>query len=94
MDCEPKGEQPFPSTTWAWRQRKIRRPAGGHSDSAPKGRRWFGLPPRDPSVPLKISVKFRGGPECWYEIHARGGMARYPGWICIHDVMSDINRQT
>lgn len=85
-------EHEFRSTTWEWRKTKIRRPAGGHSGSAPKALRWFSLPPRNPRQPLTISVKFRGGPECWYEIHARGQVGRVPGWLCIHDLMVEINR--
>lgn len=85
-------EQPFSSTTYAWKRVKVRRPAGGHSDSQPKAGRWFRLPPRNPREPLTIKVKFRGGPECWYEIHARGSIGRFHGATAIHDIMDEINR--
>lgn len=93
MGPERKTEQPFPTTTWEWKQVKVRRPAGGHSGSAPKAPRWFRLPPRNPREPLTIKVKFRGGSECWYEVHARGSIGRFPGYIAIHDIMSEINRR-
>lgn len=80
------------STTWEWRQTKIRRPPEGHSDSRPKAGRWFRFPPRNPRVPLTVSVSYRGGPEAWYEVHARGSVGRFPGYVCLHDVMAEINR--
>lgn len=85
-------EHQFSSTTWEWRKTKIRRPAGGHSGSAPKALRWFRLPPRDPRQVLTVTVKLRGGPECWYELHARGQVGRFPGWVALHDVMAEINQ--
>lgn len=90
----PSGsEQPFGSTTWEWRQVMIRRPAGGHSDSAPKGHRWKRLPRRNPRDPLTVTVKLRGGPEAWVELHARGDMARLPGWVTIAEVVLMLNGQ-
>lgn len=81
-----------PSTTWAWVPVKIRRPAGGQ-ETAPKGRsRFWSRPKRDPRQTLTLSIKYRGGPGCWYEVHARGCVARYPGIVALHDVMTDINR--
>jgi hypothetical protein len=79
------------STSWQWKQVKVRRPPEGHSGSQPKAGFWRRFPARNAREPLKITVKFRGGPECWYEVHARGSIGRYPGYICIHDIMSDIN---
>lgn len=70
----------------------MRRPAGGHSDSASKTHRWFKRLPRNPREPLTLSVKLRGGPECWYEVHARGEVGRFPGSVCLHDVMREINQ--
>lgn len=81
-----------PSTTWDWRKVRISCPAGGHQDSAPKALRWRFRPPRNPRVPLTMTVKFRGGAEAWYEIHSRGGVGRFPGHVCLHDVMDEINR--
>lgn len=85
-------EQPFPSTTFEWKLVKVRRPAGGQKHSQPKAGRWWSRPPRNPREPLTVSVKFRGGPECWYEIHARGGVGRFIGTTSIHDIMVEINR--
>lgn len=79
-----------PSTTSAWRYGKIRRPAGGQGDSGPKGHRWRRLPPRNAREPLTIKVKYRGGPEAWVEIHARGDVGRYPGHAYLVDVLSDL----
>lgn len=39
-----------------------------------------------------MSVTYRGGPECWWEIKARGEVWRVPGVIALHDVMRHIER--
>lgn len=93
MDQLDSIENVFPSTTWEWRRVKVRRPPEGHSGRSPKARRFFHLPPRDPRVPLNVSIKYRGGPEAWYEIHARGTIARYPGWVSIDEIMAEVNRR-
>jgi hypothetical protein len=85
-------EQTFPSTTWEWRKIKIARPPEATRAVSTKSRRFFGLPPRNPREILTIRIKFRGGAEAWYEVHARGSIARYPGHLALHDVMRDINR--
>lgn len=75
-----------------WQDRKVRVPAGGQKRVAAGARRFFHLPPRNAREPLTIKVKFRGGAECWYEVHARGSVARYHGATAIHDVMREINQ--
>ena len=76
-----------------WKRVKIRRPPEAHSGSRPKGDYWRRLPPRNGREPLKVSVKYRGGAQAWYEIHARGGVLRVTGDTALHDVMSRINNQ-
>lgn len=71
---------------------KISPTAGGQQRGTPKASRWFHLPKRNSREPLTIKVKLRGGAECWYEIHARGSVGRFPGHVCLHDVMREINR--
>lgn len=70
--------------------RRVRRRPKGQQDSRPKGGRWSRRAKVNPRDPLTISVKFRGGPECWYEIHARGSMGRFPGYVSLHDAMHEI----
>lgn len=79
------------STTWEWRRVKIRRPAGGQTDQPPKASFWRRFPRRDAREPITISMKLRGGPECWIEVHARGSIGRYPGSTALWDVLADIN---
>jgi hypothetical protein len=38
-------------------------------------------------------VKFRGGPEAWVEVHARGDMARVPGDMPIATLVLWMNSQ-
>jgi len=91
MDTTQDANTSLESPRWEWRRVKMRRPAGGHSDSRPKGGRWRWVGPRDPRQPLTLSIKFRGGPECWYEVHARGQVGRFPGYVSIHEIMDEIN---
>lgn len=79
-----------PSTTWTWRRVRVssgapqpgRAPgeAGHHAPLARRNRR----------EPLTLSVSFRGGPECWWEIKARGRTWRRPGSLALHDVLSQL----
>ena len=85
-------EPPFPSATWVWRRTKIRRPPEAQGPVTAKPWRFSGLPPRSGRESALISVKYRGGPEAWYEIKARGRTVRYPGWVCLSDLMQEINQ--
>lgn len=49
------------------------------------------LSPRNPREPLTIQVKYRGGPECWWEISARGATIRRPGSLALHDVLRELS---
>lgn len=60
-------------------------------DSAPKGHRWMQLPRRNPRTPLTCTVKLRGGPEAWVEIHSRGDFARVPGYVTIAELVYWMN---
>jgi hypothetical protein len=71
----------------------VRRPAGGQSAQRPSGHRWYKLPRRNPRDPLTCTVKFRGGPEAWVEVHARGDMARVPGDMPIATLVLWMNSQ-
>lgn len=82
----------MPSTTWEFKRVRVRRPPNGQKGSPPKAVRWFRLPHRNPREPLTIKVKYRGGEECWYEVHARGEVGRFPGYVALHDVMREINQ--
>lgn len=82
-----------PSTTFAWKYVKVGRPPEASTQPARKGRRFRLLPPRNPRDPLKITVKLRGGAEQWIEVHARGDLARYPGYTQLIDVVLDVNAQ-
>lgn len=86
-------EQPFPSTHWEWRRVKIASPPEARKGRAPKAGRWWFLPRWPDRKPLPMTVKFRGGSECWYEVHARGQTGRFPGTASIHDVMREVMRR-
>lgn len=67
------------------------RPPEASTNSRPKGDFSHRLTTRDPREPLTITVTYRGGAECWYEIRARGTTIRRPGHVAIHDLFRWIN---
>jgi hypothetical protein len=75
-----------PSTTQAWKWVRIPAPAEGPGDSATQEHlrrlnraKW--------RRPITLTVSYRGGPECWWEIDARGRTWRFPGSLALHDVL-------
>lgn len=62
----------------------------GQGVGAPKGRRWHSLPWRNPRDPLTVMVRYRGGPEGWIEVHARGSMGRFPGHVSLFDALAEV----
>jgi len=56
-----------------------------------EGRRWWSLGRRDPRKKQTIEVHYEGGPECWYEIRARGRSGKFPGYVALHDIMREID---
>nr|CRY96850.1 hypothetical protein [uncultured prokaryote] len=57
------------------------------TNSRPKGDYSHRLAERDPREPLTITVTYRGGSECWWELRARGVTIRRPGSLSLHDVL-------
>lgn len=52
------------------------------------------MPRWNPRKRLTITVYYRGGPQCWYQVESRGSMGRFTGDAQLHDVMQEIyNRQ-
>lgn len=81
-----------PSTRYQLKLVKIRRPAGGQKTATPQASRLHRLPARNPREPLHLTISYRGGPESWWEVHARGTIVRRPGYTSLDDIMRDINR--
>lgn len=92
MARHTESEHPFPSTRWEWKRVKMARPPEASSTAPSAARFRNALPGRDPRKPLPVTVKFRGGAECWYEVVSRGTTWRFPGTVCLHDAMRKINR--
>lgn len=67
-------------------------PPKATEESRRNAARFHSLPPRDPRTPLPVTIKYRGGPECWIEVSGRGIYRRYPGYTAIMDIVSDLNR--
>lgn len=89
---DPVGHQVWPvSTTWRSTPGKIDRAPQATQHSRPKGVRFKGLPRRNPRDPLSVTVVWRGGPEAWVELRARGGVIRVPGHTCIAELVLLLN---
>lgn len=80
------------STTWVSEQRKIASPPQAKEHRASAASSLLGLLPWPRRKPMVLSIKFRGGPECWYEVRARGRTIRRPGVIALHDLMRELYR--
>lgn len=77
------------STTPEWRWAKIRATPARPSKTSPKAS-LPALAPWDKAMALSISVKYRGGAECWWEITARGRVWRRPGHLALDDVLQEV----
>ena len=80
------------STTWEWKRVKIAQPpqAKEHAERSESSLR--SLLPWPRRKPLHLSVVYRGGPECWWEIRSRGRVIRRPGVMALHDVLKEIHQ--
>lgn len=95
-DKDPANEPDRPSTTFVWKRAKMSRAPQASVNSQPKAgisafRRLPPWPWRRKS--LHLTVTYRGGSECWFEIHARGHVLRRPGYTALVDVVKDIANQ-
>jgi hypothetical protein len=88
----PEIELLFRSTTFAWRRVKIARPPEAMGTVRRSRSFWWGRPPLDPRKPVTLTIKLRGGPECWVEIHSRGCIGRFPGVTSIYDILREITQ--
>jgi hypothetical protein len=78
------------STTSEWEWRKIRRRPQGPSDTAPKASSSAVKSAWNPREPLTVTVRYRGGPEAWFELRARGRTIRRPGHVAMYDALNDL----
>nr|CRY96840.1 hypothetical protein [uncultured prokaryote] len=80
----------LPSTTWEWRRVKIDPPLAAPTRKAAAGARRAPLSHWPSRTALTITVRYRGGAECWYEVKGRGRRWRVPGVLALHDVMEAV----
>ena len=86
-----KGNPRSSSTTWTWQRDRIRKDPAPQAAQGAKRRRWSHLGRRNAADRLTITIKYRGGNECWYHVEARGSNGAFPGVMALHDVMREIN---
>lgn len=83
----------FPSTTWAYRRVIIRPAPQADRTVGRKAGRWWGIRRVDRAHKLRLEVTYRGGPQCWYLIEARGRHGAFDGGRALHDVIREICQQ-
>lgn len=87
-DTEQNTSSPSTTTEWEWRK-IMRRPTGPYEQ--PRNGTFQALSRRDQREPMNMLITYRGGPQCWWQIEARGRVYRVPGYEALHDVMSQIS---
>lgn len=78
------------STTWRWQRVKIATPPQAEGTARAKRAPITSLLPWPRDRKMTLTVKYRGGSQCWWEITARGRTIRRPGVLALHDVLSDL----
>lgn len=69
----------------------MRRSPEGQRASEPKALRWRLLGRRDWRKPLQITIRYSGGSEPWVDVTTRGQTKRYPGYVALLDVVTEVN---
>lgn len=90
MEPSPEIERLSESTTWAWRRVKIRRPPQAENTARAKRAPITSLLPWPRKRPMHLEIRYRGGPECWVEIRARGRVIRRPGTEALADLWFEL----
>lgn len=78
-----------PTTAWEW-VKIVRRPRPSVTVERSESFR-LRLAAREARRPLQVTVRYRGGPEAWWELSSRGRSWRFPGHVALHDVLLYIN---
>lgn len=65
-------------------------PPAGHVTARAKRGRWFGLATWPRTRSLNLTVAWRGGPESWWLVTARGRHGVFPGHLALEDVMAAV----
>lgn len=90
----PVGHTVWPvSTTWRSSSATVTAAARPSRKRAPQERPIRSLKPRNPRDPLLSTLKWRGGPEGWVEVHTRGTVVRVPGHTCVAELVLLLNSQ-
>lgn len=94
MDSEEIANTRPISTTWAWRRVKIAQPPQAKSHRATAGSTLGSLLPWPRKRPMTVTLVYRGGPECWIEVRARGRIVRRPGVVALVDLWRELAQWT
>src|SRR5688572_16927230 len=78
------------STPWAWRRVKIGPAPQANSDRERSEASQGSLTAWPRRRPVTLTLTYRGGPEAFWQIEARGRTWRRPGVIALHDLMVEV----
>lgn len=79
------------STTWVSKPDRMRRSRREGQQDGAQLPSFLSLGRRNARDSLTIQVRYRGGSEAWWLVEARGTRQAFPGHMCIHDVMTQVN---
>lgn len=86
------GERGKGSTRWVPAGERITPSARGKTPQRQRRYRWIGLPLQRRSQKITLTVTYKGGPECWYLVEARGRHGVFPGVAYLHDVLDEVKQ--
>jgi hypothetical protein len=83
----PESNSSSISTTWAWKKVKMRGLPHPEGTAAPQGRPFSRFGRRSRRERTWIQVQYRGGPESSWLICRGTSCRRFPGHLCLEDVL-------
>lgn len=94
MSNDPVSNVRPTSTSWAWRRVKIAQPPQAKKPERAPASTLGSLLPWPRKRPMTVTLVYRGGPECWIEVRARGRIVRRPGVVALVDLWRELAQWT
>lgn len=90
VDDDPRPRTPEDEERWVWVRRKVHE-ASWRKPAAPRTKKGFlRMPQADRSQKFTLRVSYKGGPESYWLIEARGEHQVFAGWWALEDVMARV----
>jgi hypothetical protein len=82
------------STTWGWRKIKLSEVAPAGDARLARSASPYVFERRSRSRSVTLVCHYRGGPECSWLVRVGPSRWRFPGWVCLEDVLSRVLGET